>query len=132
MSIKMQVVRVKQVPAGLNAKQSRAFLEEIKDSLDDGRPHLVLDCSNLPQIDRSYVLLFLGCLEEVMKCNGDVKLAALPPGAGGVLEMAGIDHLFDIYRATPEAVNSFHQFSGGMFPYSSEFVSSQQESGSAA
>lgn len=132
MSIKMRVVRVRQVPTMSSAKQGRAFLREIQGSIEDDRPHIVLDCSNVRQLDRPVVFLLLCCLEEVMKCNGDVKLAALPAGSTAFLEMNGIGHLFDVYKTTAEAVNSFQQFPGGIFPHAPGGLPSQQKAGSAA
>jgi hypothetical protein len=45
-----------------------------------------------------------------MKRNGDVKLAVIPPGAAAVLELARVDHIFEVYESTADAVNSFYQF----------------------
>jgi anti-anti-sigma regulatory factor len=54
--------------------------------------------------------LLLHCLEEAMKRNGDVKLAALPPEGAEFLRITGVTRLFDIYETTAEAVNSFSHF----------------------
>jgi anti-anti-sigma factor len=115
MPIKMRVVGIRQVPKMLSAKEGRTFLRELQSSIDEDRPRLVLDCSNLRQLDRSVILFLLCCLEEVMKCNGDLKLADLPPGAAVMLHMTGADRIFDIYQTTAEAVNSFHQSPAAMF-----------------
>ena len=73
------------------------------------RPSLVLDCSRVRLMDTSAVHLLLCCLEEAMKRNGDVKLAAVPAGATAVLELSGIDRLFEIYDTPAEAVSSFRR-----------------------
>ena len=109
MTISERAVAVKQLPEILSAKQARMFLREIQSSMNMDRPRLVLDCSNLRQLDKSAIHLLLCCLEEAMKHNGDVKLAALPPGAGAILESTGANRLFDIYDTTTDAVNSFHR-----------------------
>ncbi len=132
MPIKMRVVGVRQVPEVQSAREARMFLREIRKSINDDRPRLVLDCSKLRQMDKSVLMLLLCCLEEVMKCNGDVKLADLPPGAAGILQVTGIDRLFDIYQTTSEAVNSFHQSPAGMSSYLPEAISSSKESGIVA
>lgn len=132
MPIKMRVVGVRQVPEVQSARDARMFLREIRKSINVDRPRLVLDCSKLRQMDKSVLMLLLCCLEEVMKSNGDVKLADLPPGAASILQMTGIDRLFDIYQTTSEAVNSFHQSPAGMFSYVPDAISSSQESGIVA
>ncbi len=108
MTIQKCKVAVKQLPARSSAKHRLSFLREIQGSMDAHRPRMVLDCSNTRELDRQAVYLLLCCLEEAMKRNGDVKLAALPPGAGAILEVTGVKRLFDIYDTTADAVNSFH------------------------
>jgi anti-anti-sigma regulatory factor len=102
-------VAVKQLPETMSRKQRLAFLREIQCCMNVDRPRMVLDCSNARQLDRSVIYVLLCCLEEAMKRKGDVKLAALPPGAGAVLEHAGVERLFDVYATTADAVNSFHR-----------------------
>jgi anti-anti-sigma regulatory factor len=74
------------------------------------RPYLVVDCSNVAQMDNSRVHLLLCCLEEAMKRNGDVKLAGVPLMTEGVPGLTGTSRLFEIFDTTTDAINSFHQF----------------------
>ena len=78
--------------------------------MDADRPRIVLDCSTLSICDKSVVLLLLRCLEEAMKRNGDVKLAAISPAAKEMLEITRVRHLFEIFETPALAVNSFHSF----------------------
>jgi hypothetical protein len=48
--------------------------------------------------------LLLCCLEEAMKRNGDVKLAAIPAGAEATVELI---RLFEIFETSADAVKSF-------------------------
>lgn len=132
MAIKMRVVGVTQVPKMQSAREGRTFLRDLQSSINGDRPRLVLDCSKVRQLDRSVILLLLCCLEEAMKCNGDIKLADLPPGAAEMLQMTGADRLFEIYQTTAEAVNSFHQSPDRMVSDGCEAMPSPQESGIVA
>lgn len=96
------------------------------------RPRIVLDCSNVRQLNRSVVHLLLHCLEEAMKRNGDVRLAAMPPGAGPVLELTGVNRLFDIFNTTAEAVKSFHHLPIDVVPQALVAERSHRKSESAA
>lgn len=107
MATSLRHVTIKQVPPSIEKRHEKAFLREIKRALDIDGPRVVLDCSNLAKLNRSVAMLMLQCLEEAMKCRGDVKLAALQPKAVSVLESIGISHLFDIYDTTDEAVESY-------------------------
>ena len=109
MTIQQRKVTVRLVPEALSAKQRRNFLRDMQDSMTAERPRIVLDCSNLRELDNSAAYLLLCCLEEAMKRNGDIKLAALPAGARAILKFNRIANLFDIYDTTTDAIDSFHQ-----------------------
>ena len=105
----MRPVAVKRLPDVLTVQQKLTFLHEIAVVMNTNRPRLVLDCSRLCQCDISTIHLLLHCLEEAMKRNGDVKLAAVPPAAAIRLVSTGVAALFETFDSTEEAVNSFHQ-----------------------
>jgi anti-anti-sigma regulatory factor len=60
-------------------------------------------------MDTDAIHLLLSSLEEVMKYNGDVRLASLRPRAELALRMAGVDRLFEIFPSTEAAAQSFQQ-----------------------
>jgi anti-sigma B factor antagonist len=107
MTLRIRTVVVKQLPETLNAKVGRLFFSELESCMNVDRPCLVLDCSKVRKMDSSAVHLMLCCLEEALKRNGDVKLAAIPAGATTILELSGIDRLFEIFDTNADAVNSF-------------------------
>lgn len=109
MTLRIRPVAVKQLPETMDAKQGRLFFSELESCMNVDRPSLVLDCSRVRRLDSSAVHLLLCCLEEAMKRNGDVKLSAIPAGASAVLELAGIDRLFEVYATNAEAVSSFRR-----------------------
>lgn len=110
MTNSIRPVTVRQLPKKTNMKQRRLFFRELKRCMDGDRPRIVLDCSNLSECDRSVVLLLLRCLEEAIKRNGDVKLAAVGPTAARVLDLTGANRLFEIFDTPAEAADSFHGF----------------------
>jgi anti-anti-sigma regulatory factor len=122
-------VPVRQVPEKLDVKRGWAFFREVEFCLKVDRPRLVLDCSKVQQLDRVGIQLLLRCLEEAMKRNGDVKLAAIPPTAATILKFAKVDHLFETFDNTADAVNSFYAFSVGPFLQTAEHRHSTLASG---
>ena len=104
-------LEVKEFPDSLNAGRRQRFLSELQNCLQDDRPYIVLDCSKVGQLDRPAMQLLLCCLEEAIKRNGDVKLAAVSAGAKSTLQLTGVDRLFEIFETNVEAVNSFRRFS---------------------
>jgi anti-sigma B factor antagonist len=103
-------VAVMQFPELSKKREVRNFAREVERCMDVTRPFVVLDCSNVRHLDKAVVHLLLGCLEEAMKRNGDVKLVGVPSTAEAVLGSTGANRLFEIFDTTADAVNSFHQF----------------------
>ena len=103
-------VIVRQLPESLTRKPVTAFFQDIVGLLKTNRPYVVFDFSEVTEIDAAGVEMLLQCVEEAMKGNGDVKLASVPPGPAAVLELTGVDRLFEIFDSTADAVESFHGF----------------------
>jgi anti-sigma B factor antagonist len=104
-------VVVKQLPETVGAQQSQAFYRELASVLQSDRPRLVFDFTRVCRFDSAGVELLLRCMEEAMKRNGDLKLAALSPQMAVILEMTRVDRLFEIFDNCNDAVESFHRFS---------------------
>jgi anti-sigma B factor antagonist len=105
-------VAVKLLPEALSVKQGRLFLADLKVQTNIDRQCVVLDCSKVHLMDRATILVLLCCLEETMKHNGDVKLAAVTAGARSTLEITGVGRLFEIFETTDDALSSFHLHPG--------------------
>lgn len=76
--------------------------------LESDRPRIVLDCSEVRTINSAGVESLLRCMEDAMKRNGDLKLAALSPELEVILELMRVDRLFEMFQTADEAVRSFH------------------------
>jgi len=110
MNLLARTVIVERLPEAGDPKRERIFLSELASSLDKMiRPRVVLDCSLMRKIDSGGLHLLLRCLEEAMKRNGDVRLAAVPEKAQTAFRALGIDRLFRIYHSAAEATESFRQ-----------------------
>jgi anti-sigma B factor antagonist len=105
-----RAVVVKHLPERVNAKQARDFVREMHCVLTSDRPQIVFDLSHVHYLDAAGVDMLLHCMAEVMKRDGDLKLAALSPQSAVVLEMTRTDRLFEIYQTASDAVRSFRVF----------------------
>ena len=106
-------VVVKRLPETVSAQQAEVFFRELEPVLEADRPRLVFDFTGVRHFDSAGVELLLRCMEEAMKRNGDLKLAALSPQLAVILEMTRVDRLFEIFDNCSNAVESFHRFSPG-------------------
>jgi anti-anti-sigma regulatory factor len=112
MTLVTRRVVVVRLPEQAGRSDGRAFLSEFYRNLDADRPRVVLDCSDVPHLNKTAIHILFSCLEEAMKRNGDVKLAALPSGAESAVEASGVSRVFEIYATPADAVNSFYQYQG--------------------
>jgi hypothetical protein len=71
------------------------------------KPRVVFDCSEVRQLDSAGAELLLRCMEEVMKQDGDLKLASVSPQASVILKLTRIDRVFEIFESVSDAVVSF-------------------------
>jgi anti-sigma B factor antagonist len=110
-------VTVMQVPERFYEPETSAFRQELKNLLHAERPRIVLDCSGIKHIDSSGVEMLLHCMDEAMKRDGDVKLAAVAPGSAVILELMKVDRLFEVFDSAEEAVRSFHAYTLHEIPH---------------
>lgn len=101
-------VVVMELPEKLNHAEGSAFLDELRPLLEIDRPRIVLDCSRVQHIDSAGIEILLHCMEETMKRDGDVKLAAISPASAAILELMRVDRLFEVFDTATEATQSFH------------------------
>ena len=109
MSLQVSAVVVKQLHESLSRKQGRIFLSEVVSSISNDRAGIVLDCSQARLMDRPAIYLLLCCLEEAIKHDSDVKLAAIPADARAILKLTGVDRLFECFDTNAEAIISFRR-----------------------
>jgi anti-sigma B factor antagonist len=103
-------VVVKRMPARLNLRHSREFMREVQPFLTADRPQVVFDLSQVRQMDAAGIDMLLQCIAEVMKRDGELKLAAPSAQALVIMELTRTDRLFEIYETSTDAVRSFRNF----------------------
>jgi len=100
-------VVIMQLPEELNVKEVRNFMLEMEPLLESNRPRIVLECSQVHSMDSAGVEMLLRCLEEVLKRDGDLKLAALSAEAEVILELMRVARVFENFPTSEDAVRSF-------------------------
>jgi anti-anti-sigma factor len=108
--MKPKPVIVKQMPEHMNFRAIEECLREIGPILRSDQPRLVFDFCHVRQMDSMGVEMLLHCMEEVVKRDGDLKLAAVPAELAVILELTRVDRLFEVYETTSDAVESFYGF----------------------
>jgi anti-anti-sigma factor len=105
-----KAVIVKKLPESVSVNESHQLFRELAPVLEEDRPRVVFDFSEVLKIDSAGIEMLLRCMEEAMKRNGDVKLAAVSDQVAVILELTRVDRLFEIFENPSDAVESFHRF----------------------
>jgi anti-sigma B factor antagonist len=100
-------VIVMQMPEQLTALEVQNLVGGLAPLLEPQRPRIVLDCSRVKSIDSIGVEMLLGCLEEAMKRDGDLKLAAVSPESKVIFDLMRVDGIFEMFATPEEAIHSF-------------------------
>jgi len=109
-------VIIMQLPEELNVKEVQAFMQEMGPLLESNRPRIVLECSQVRSMDSAGVEMLLRCLEEVLKRDGDLKLAALSAEAEVILEIMRVARVFETFQTSEEAARSFNAIPADAIP----------------
>ncbi len=133
MTLSKRTVNLQQVPEQVTPARERIILQYLQTKCaGTERPLFVLDCSPVQDMDTATIQLLLSCLEEVMKCNGDVRLASLRPDAEETLRLSGVSRLFETYPTVEAAIQSFQKRAASMAPLEVEVEILDLNSGLAA
>jgi anti-anti-sigma factor len=97
---------VVKLPECMAGKVVRAIARQINPGLSLDHPCVIIDMSNVRQMDTTAVDMLLHCMVEVARHDGELKLAGLSPEAATVLELTRMDRVFEIFPTVPEAVTS--------------------------
>src|SRR5215469_7066899 len=116
-------VIVIQVPEQLHAAEVCNFMQELGPLLESNRPRIVFDCSQIRSLDSAGVEMLLHCLEEALKRDGDLKLAALSPQAGVILELMRVARVFEAFPTSEEAARSFNAIPADAIPQDAPWYS---------
>jgi len=118
-------VIVMELPETLNHAEGEKFVSELQPLLEVHRPRIVLDCSQVQHMDSAGIETLLYCMQEAMKRDGDLKLAAISPASATIMELMRVDRLFEVFETADEAARSFQAGTMAEAPESLPWYSSR-------
>ena len=102
---------VMKLPHRVDAREARTLLRELKE-LPIEEPCVVVDLSAVRQMDSAALDVLLGCMVEVARRDGAMRLGGISPEAATVLELTRMDQVFDMFPSAAEAVWNCNQIEG--------------------
>jgi anti-sigma B factor antagonist len=100
-------VVVTKLEGRLGARELDAFCEEIHQLLNQDQTQIVVDLSGVESLDSSAIEVLLRCVAQVVRADGELKLAALSPCAESILAVTRVSRFFEIFPTSDSAVASF-------------------------
>jgi anti-sigma B factor antagonist len=92
----------------LGSKEVPKFKEHVIQLINESKKHdVVFDLNQLHFIDSSGVSSFLSLLRLLNSRGGELKLAGVTPPIRTVLELVSMHKIFEIFKTTDDAVDSF-------------------------
>ena len=95
------------LPERVTGKQTRLFRAKLSRELMHDRPQIIVDFSQVKQMDSYALDTILACLVEVSNRDGVVKLAGISPEAATVLELTRMDCIFEMFSTVAEAASTY-------------------------
>jgi anti-sigma B factor antagonist len=95
------------LPERVTGREIRLFAAKLSRELIHDRPRIVIDFSQVKQIDCYALDTILACMVEVINRDGVIQLAGVSPEAATVLELTRMDRIFEMVPAVAEATSSY-------------------------
>jgi anti-sigma B factor antagonist len=99
-------VTLVEVGGRIDSMNANQLGEALTNEIDNGHIQIVLDLASVEYMSSAGLREIVSALKKV-RGDGDVRLAQPSPRVREVLEMAGLDTIFQIYDSQPEAVSSY-------------------------
>lgn len=103
----MRRVRLFEVSGRVDSSNAGELGQELDRAIDDGNTNLVLDLGGVEYMSSAGLREMVRVLKRVKRTGGDLRIANPSERVREVLELAGLDTIFEIYATQVEAVGSF-------------------------
>ncbi|WP_119066761.1 STAS domain-containing protein [Aggregatilinea lenta] len=103
----MRRVRLFEVIGRVDSTNATELGTTLDKAADDGNNNLVLDLSGVDYMSSAGLREMVRILKRVKRSGGDLRIANPSERVKEVLELAGLDSIFEIYPTQVEAVGSF-------------------------
>ncbi len=106
-------VLVLHADGGLDASNTDELLNPIESLADAGFDKIIVDCASLDHITSAALAVLVSLHKRMAKRGADVKLARVRTLMAQVLEVAQLDHIFEIYPDVERAHLAFRPKDAG-------------------
>lgn len=99
-------VTLVEVRGRIDSMNANQLGEALSDQIDAGSIYIVLDLSGVDYMSSAGLREIVSTLKKIKRAGGDMQLAQPSERVREVLEMAGLDTIFQIHSSQADAANS--------------------------
>ncbi|MCC7208439.1 MAG: STAS domain-containing protein [Anaerolineae bacterium] len=103
----MRRVTLIEVNGRVDSTNAGKLGEALNEQIDAGRNQIVLDLSSVEYISSAGLREMVAAAKRVRNSNGDLRIASPSPRVKEVLDLAGLNMVFQVFATQVEAVGSF-------------------------
>ncbi|MGH9511786.1 MAG: STAS domain-containing protein [Terriglobales bacterium] len=90
------------LPEYFNGSEARALRRELDRSLASDQPCMIVDFSNVKQMDTPALDMLLKCMVKIAQQDGAVQIGNISAQAATMLELTGMDKILNMFPRIPD------------------------------
>ena len=94
------------LPKWVTTQAVPGLARDFKRALATDQPCIILDLTDVQEMDTSGLDLLLEWLRETLRRDGTVSLRGISPEAATILELTGFDHVLSMFSESPQYANT--------------------------
>ena len=103
----MKRVTLIEISGRIDSTNATKLGEALNEQIDAGRHQLVADLSRVDYMSSAGLRELVSAVKKLRKLNGDLRVASPSGRVKEVLDLAGLDSIFQMFTTPVEAVGSF-------------------------
>ncbi|MBX3085339.1 MAG: STAS domain-containing protein [Anaerolineae bacterium] len=103
----MKRVTLIEISGRIDSTNATKLGEALNEQIDAGRHQLVADLARVDYMSSAGLRELVSAVKKLRKLNGDLRVASPSPRVKEVLDLAGLDSIFQMFTTPVEAVGSF-------------------------
>jgi anti-anti-sigma factor len=94
------------LPRQVTEKEVRGLARDFKHVFATDQPWIILDLSEVEEMDTAGLDLLLRCLAETLRRDGTISLRGISPEASTILELTGVDRVLSMFSVSGSGASS--------------------------
>jgi anti-anti-sigma factor len=88
------------LPERVTAKEAKSLMKDLRYEIAIDQPSVVLDLSDVKEMDSAGLDLILTCISETIRRDGTIRVRGISPEAQTILELTGLDQVLHLIPET--------------------------------